>query len=83
MVMDNSGNHHGGNRMKLQVDTINGIYVVQDLADYNAPSIVTGDVFINCLFDMADGDEMAADLSFRQVRTIFRHGYAIQRRWKP
>jgi hypothetical protein len=26
---------------------------------------------------------MAADLSFRQARTIFRHGYAIQRRWQP
>jgi hypothetical protein len=69
--------------MKLQADTITGIYIVQDLADYNAPSIVTGEVFIRCLSDLADGDEMAAELSFRQVRTIFRHGYAIQRRWKP
>ena len=69
--------------MKVQADTINGIYMVKNLDDLNGPEIVTGDVFINCLFDMADGDEMAADLSFRQVRTIFRHGYAIQRRWKP
>jgi hypothetical protein len=69
--------------MKVQADTINGIYVVNNLDDYNSPEVVTGDVFIRCLFDMADGDEMAAELSFRQVRTIFRQGYAIQRRWKP
>jgi hypothetical protein len=65
--------------MKVQADTNNGIYTVKNLDDYNAPPIVTGDVFINCLFDLADGDEMAADLSFAQVRTILRQGYEIHR----
>jgi len=66
--------------MKLQADTINGIYMVAHLDDYNAPPVVTGQVFIDSLPDLADGDELAADLSFRHVRTILRKGYAIQRR---
>lgn len=80
--MDHSGNDNRGNGMKLQADTINGIYMVQDLADFNAPLVVTGDQFINCLSDLADGDELAADLSFSQVRAILRQGYSIQRNGK-
>lgn len=68
--------------MKLQADTINGIYMVAHLDDYNAPPVVTGQYFIDSLPDLADSDELAADLTFHQVRVILRYGYSIHRRGK-
>jgi hypothetical protein len=65
--------------MKVQADTINGIYMVGELTDFNAPEIVPGDVFIRSLCDLAEGEELAAELSFRHMRTILRYGYAIKR----
>lgn len=64
--------------MKVQVDINNGIYEVSNLADFNAPEIVPGDIFVRSLRDLADGEEMAAELSFRHIRQILRDGYAIK-----
>lgn len=65
--------------MKVQVDTIKGIYMVDALTDYNAPPIVSGADFIEALPTLKGGEEMAACLSFGQVRMILREGYAIRR----
>ena len=55
--------------MKVQADTINGVYEVEDF-DAGA-ELMSEDDFLNALDGLKDGEAVAAEIGQRMEKTIF------------